>query len=183
MSTTSAEVCLIGCWRTQKKSAGDVCVCLDVFTLVKTFVADNDLSQPPLMVFPAEARDDALRALQKLADSEAPCNLSEMCHSGCTVPAHACLNQSGTAVYLGDDRKKDLVALADHLSAVYPQYSRGSRYLLQLAGRLAHPAGLPPKLPSLLCGASPMQRTRPILIQDEPHNVHRLRVKFHRYHQ
>ena len=45
----------------------------DVFALVKAFVSDNDLCQPPLLVFPGAKVDDLRTALGRLAQPTAPC--------------------------------------------------------------------------------------------------------------
>ena len=45
----------------------------DVFVLVKAFVSDHDLSQPPLLVDTGLRRAEIVGKLQRLAMSEVPC--------------------------------------------------------------------------------------------------------------
>ena len=50
----------------------------DVFCLVKAFVSDNELSQPPLLVLPGAKIDDMMDAFRKLASPSAPCSPPEV---------------------------------------------------------------------------------------------------------
>lgn len=60
--------------------------------------------------------------------------------------------------------------------------SRGSKYLLQLAGELAVTRKPLPQLQFILNGASPdIFRGAPALAEPEPHVTHQLRVQFHRH--
>ena len=82
-----------------------------------------------------------------------------------------------------DERIAELIDLAEYLTDNYPQYSKGAHYLLQLAGRVSVRRILPTKLSWILTGPAPgAQRGHPWLRDPEPHNVRRLRVKFHRYY-
>lgn len=47
----------------------------DCFCLVKAFVSDNDLSQPPLLVLPGHHQQKYLEALQAMACPTAQCIL------------------------------------------------------------------------------------------------------------
>lgn len=82
-----------------------------------------------------------------------------------------------------EDRISQLVDLAEYLTEFYPQYGKGAHYLLQLAGRVAVRRTLPKTLQYILSGPAPgAQRGHALLRDPEPHNIHRLRVKFHRYY-
>lgn len=47
----------------------------DVFVLIKAYVSDNDLRQPPLLVMPGCRMPDVTSALSQLANTTAPCIL------------------------------------------------------------------------------------------------------------
>lgn len=82
-----------------------------------------------------------------------------------------------------EDRVAELIELSEYLTENFPQYSKGCVYLLQLAGKLSMKRALPTKLTWILSGPAPgVQRGTPWLKDPEPHNVRRLRVKFHRYY-
>ena len=82
-----------------------------------------------------------------------------------------------------DERVSELIDLAEFFIDNYPQYGKGAHYLLQLAGRVAVKRTLPTKLTWILSGPAPgIQRGSPLLQAPEPHEVRRLRVKFHRYY-
>ena len=73
--------------------------------------------------------------------------------------------------------------LAEFLEEHYTQYGSAIQYLLQLAGRLAVQRTKPTVLQHILTGPShDRMRGRAVLPDPEPHNVHQLRVRFHRYY-
>ena len=89
----------------------------------------------------------------------------------------------GLQVHVADDRAQELMELAEYLAENFPQYSQGSRYLMQMAGKIAVKRVPPTKLNFILNGPPPpLQQGQARLHDPEPHNVHRLRVKFHRYY-
>lgn len=91
--------------------------------------------------------------------------------------------QWGLDVSRSDDRRKDLAELADYLLTYFPQYARGAHYIQQLAGEVAVQRKPVPRLEFILAGpTAPLQRGQAQLNDPEPHNVQRLRVKFHRYY-
>lgn len=49
----------------------------DVFCLVKAFVSDVDLCQPPLLVLPGDTIDEISAALHTLAAQTSPCALPQ----------------------------------------------------------------------------------------------------------
>ena len=102
----------------------------DVFLLVKAYVSDTSLCQPPLLVWPGQQVAEAQEALRKLALNQVP----------------------GVAVYLDDDRKTTLLEIATYLEKNYSNYGRGVVYLRQLAGTLAKPRQPAPRLQFLLTG-------------------------------
>lgn len=86
-------------------------------------------------------------------------------------------------VSLTDERREDLRSLATYLIDFFPQYARGAHYLQQLSGQVAVRRKPPTRLDYILSGpVAPFQQGEAALIDPEPHNVRRLRVKFHRYH-
>ncbi len=86
-------------------------------------------------------------------------------------------------VSLTDDRREDLQQLAQYLIDFFPQYARGSHYLQQLSGQVVVRRKPPTRLEYILSGpAAPLQQGEAMLNDPEPHNVRRLRVKFHRYY-
>ena len=48
----------------------------DVFMLIKGFVSDRDLSQPPLLVWPGEKAQESFESLCKIARNEVNSDLS-----------------------------------------------------------------------------------------------------------
>ena len=48
----------------------------DVFVLIKAYVSDQDLSQPPLLALPGCKMQDVSAALAQLAEQNAKCNLN-----------------------------------------------------------------------------------------------------------
>ena len=102
----------------------------DVFLLVKAFVSDTQLCQPPLLVWPGQDVAQAQESLQRIARNRVP----------------------GVAVYLDDDRKTTLREIASYLEKNYTGYGRGVAYLRQLAGTVAKPRVPAPSLQFLLQG-------------------------------
>lgn len=49
----------------------------DVFLLVKAYVSDSDLCQPPLAVWPGRCADQCMDAVRKIARNECPSVLVE----------------------------------------------------------------------------------------------------------
>jgi len=47
----------------------------DVFLLIKAYVSDSELCQPPLAVWPGRCADQSLQALRKIAANECPRSL------------------------------------------------------------------------------------------------------------
>ena len=102
----------------------------DVFLLVKAFVSDTRLCQPPLLVWPGQEVSQAQESLRQIASNRVP----------------------GVAVYLDDDRKTTLMEIASYLEKNYTGYGRGILYLRQLAGTVAKPRVPAPSLQFLLQG-------------------------------
>lgn len=89
----------------------------------------------------------------------------------------------GLQVAVKEERAEELAELAEYLQENFPQYGPGAHYLLQLAGKVAVQRTQPRKLDFLLAGPLPgAQRGHALLRDPEPHNIRRLRVKFHRYY-
>lgn len=164
----------------------------DVFALVKAFVSDNHLSQPALLVLPGDTIDEHVEpAMLKLALGEVSRNSSKWNQTrhafyAALIPSACCLCISsfsqGSAHFLEDKRKDDLLELAATLRREYPQYERGCRYLESLAGQVARHLHPLPEISFILAGGNPgLQRGSPTLEDPEPYAVHRLNVTFHRY--
>lgn len=47
----------------------------DVFCLVQAYVSDNDVCQPPLLVFPGCMRDQLNNALKNIGEGNVPCQI------------------------------------------------------------------------------------------------------------
>ena len=65
----------------------------DTFVLVKAYVSDDQLCQPPLLVLPGCKIQDVSRALHKLAQTTAPCFLS--CEGFCFLLSFNVLRNAG----------------------------------------------------------------------------------------
>ena len=102
----------------------------DVFCLIKAFVSDDSLCQPPFICFPGCMVHVAQEAMNKVARNQVP----------------------GVAVCLDSDRKAVLCEIASYLEQNYTQYARGVLYLRQLAGTVARSRTPAPQLPWLLQG-------------------------------
>lgn len=87
----------------------------------------------------------------------------------------------GMACHLEDDRKEVLLEIAEYLNDNYVQYGRGVRYLQQLAGVTATPTTPPPRLSFLQNSDFGVQRGGMVLTDPEPHVMHTMSVRFHRY--
>ena len=133
----------------------------DIFCLLKLNLADMDLCQEPMFVFPANAERDVRDALAN-ADS------------------HAGFRNS-----IERERAEGLLTLAQALRA-YPQYERGARYMEQVAGqrrRVLH--GLHPL--QFLAGARFGRRVAvpggELPERPPVGNPYRLQAVFHRVHR
>ena len=87
----------------------------------------------------------------------------------------------GMACHLEDDRKEVLLEIADYLNSNYVQYGRGVRYLQQLAGVAAVVRVDPPRLSFVENSDFGLQRGGMVLPDPEPHVMHTMSVRFHRY--
>ena len=89
----------------------------------------------------------------------------------------------GTEVSLTDERTETLHDLSKYLLDFYPQYARGAHYIQQLCGQVSVRRKPLVKLTYILQGPpAPFQQGEAHLVDPEPHNVRKLRVKFHRYY-
>lgn len=82
----------------------------DIFCMVKHHLADEELAQPPLLVFPASERTQVDRFWATAMHH--PCQLSQ----------------------IDPDRANDLIIFSDAL-AKYPQYDRAVQFYRTLGGR------------------------------------------------
>lgn len=129
----------------------------DVFALVKHELADDELLQPPLLVFPHDAAGQVPEFWRSAADHR------------------------GVKTNLDPERAQALKELAEALGA-YPQYGRAVDYMRSLAGVAPYRRvdALPldfvrragPVPPSFVVANLPPRRDRPVA-----HNLH---VRFHR---
>ena len=83
--------------------------------------------------------------------------------------------------FLEDERKEVLLEIAEYLNDNYVQYSRGVRYLQQLAGVFASPRVAPPVLEFIENVEFGRQRGGLVLANPEPHVMHTMQVRFHRH--
>ena len=89
--------------------------------------------------------------------------------------------QTGLANFMDDDKKATLIEIAEFLRENYVQYSRGVAYLEQLAGVRAMPRAPPARVGFLLLNQAGVQRGAVVLGNPEPHTLHTMNVRFHRY--
>ena len=81
------------------------------------------------------------------------------------------------------ERQEELADIATYLLEYFPQYGRGAHYLQQLAGKVAISRKTPNRLTYILSGPAPArQQGHAALVDPEPQNVRKLKVKFHRYY-
>lgn len=85
------------------------------------------------------------------------------------------------ACHLEDDRKQVLLEIAEYLNSHYVQYGRGVRYLQQLAGEAAVVRVAPPRLSFIENSDLGVQVGGMVLQDPEPHVMHTMFVRFHRY--
>ena len=50
----------------------------DVFLLIKAYVSDSELCQPPMAVWPGQCADQSMQTLQKIARNECPRSLVQL---------------------------------------------------------------------------------------------------------
>ena len=129
----------------------------DIFALVKHQLADNDLVQDPLLVFPGDESRVAKNFWKQAAVHK------------------------GVKTHLDADRAEALKELADALQ-MYPQYGRAIKYMRSLAGVLPYPRlDAQPlefiKSGGISSGSLVVARLPPRPARPQAHQLH---VRFHR---
>ena len=129
----------------------------DIFCMVKMFMADEKLSQPPLLVFPQAY----------LAQTEAFWN--RVLSTDATLQAT-----------LDDQRAEEIRALADEIESDFPHMSRGVAYLRTLADPNRHRAPCS-RLKFLEAGPRTENGTTNLKLPPRPlaPKPHKLKVTFH----
>lgn len=140
--------------RLPRKYSPNAC---DVFALVKHQMADDELSQDALLVFPGD-QQEAVKKFWKDA-----------------------VNHKGEKTHLEPERAAALKELADALK-VYPQYRRAISYMYSLAGAAPYQRHDAQPLEFIRAGGITSQslviaRLPPRPQRPQPHN---LQVRFHR---
>lgn len=129
----------------------------DVFCLLKQSLADSDLSQPALLVWPG---DECEKAKAFLRDGASHC---------------------GQQTDLEPERAQELLELADALETL-PQYSRAVAYMRSLAGKIPRTRRDAWPLDFLAAGGQAPRHDMPAQLPDRPArpDPYRMHVRFHR---
>ena len=129
----------------------------DVFCLLKHSLADVELSQPALLVFPGAESDQAREFWRRAA------------------------NHPGIQSDVDGDRARDLLELADVLET-WPQYGRAVAFMRGLAGQTVRTRRDAWPLEFIEAGGAAPRIGLPQALPDRPERPipHRMHVRFHR---